>query len=119
MIMKIICPTIIFLILLGTCMEVSRAVAMPLLFIDLPSIIIVSIISTAYSYHKQKNYLTEFGNGAVYAGWLVFLIGLIGMSIEFAQTNLDIKSFMEANSILWLSVFYGYSIKLILFSIKG
>ena len=54
-----------------------------------------------------------------YAGWLALLIGVVGMSIEFANTNLDSKGLMEANSVLWLGVFYGYSIRLILTSYKN
>tara|TARA_A100001011_G_C14285741_1_gene833609 strand:- start:92 stop:451 length:360 start_codon:yes stop_codon:yes gene_type:complete len=118
MIKKIISPVIIFLVLLGTCIEVSKSVAMPLLFIDFPSIIIVSIITIAYAYSKQNNYFIEIGNGAVYAGWLCFLIGLISINIEFANMNLDIKTLLKSHSVLWLGVFYGYSIRLIVYSIK-
>ena len=56
----------------------------------------------------------EFANAAVYAGWLTLLIGLIAMSIQFINNDLNIKAIMEANSVLWLGVFYGYSIRLIL-----
>lgn len=119
MIKKTISPIIIFLILVGACFEVSRAVAAPLLFIDFPSILIVLVIAALYSYSRVQNHLEEFANGAVYAGWLVLLIGLIGLSIQFTKTDLDFKFLMEANSVLWLGVFYGYSIKLILRTIKN
>ena len=118
MLKKIISPIIIFLVLAGACFEVGKAVEMPMLFFDFPSLIIVLIIATAYSFSNQVNRLVEFGNGAVYAGWLAFIIGFIGMSLQFANTNLDFKGLMEANSVLWLGVFYGYSIKLILTTYK-
>ena len=119
MLKKIISPSIIFLVLLGACFEVGKSVEMPMLFFDFPSLIIVLIIAAAYSFSNQVNKLVEFGNGAVYAGWLALLIGLIGMSIQFANTNLDFKGLMEANSVLWLGVFYGYSIRLILTTYKN
>ena len=119
MLKKIISPFIIFLVLVGACFEVGKAVEMPMLFFDFPSLIIVLIIATTYSFSNQVNKLAEFGNGAVYAGWLALLIGVVGMSIEFANTNLDSKGLMEANSVLWLGVFYGYSIRLILTSYKN
>ena len=105
---------ITLIVLIGACFEVSKAVNMPLLFIDLPSLIIVLLIGGVYSYSKGKNKLVEFGNGAVYAGWLGFLIGLIGMSIQFASSNINIEGLMRANSVLWLCVFYGYSVRLII-----
>ena len=105
--------------LAGACFEVGKAVEMPMLFFDIPSLIIVLVIATAYSFSNKVNKLIEFGNGAVYAGWLALLIGLIGMSTQFANTNLDFKGLMEANSVLWLGVFYGYSIRLILTAYKS
>ena len=118
MIKTIISPAVILLIIIGGCYEVSKALAMPLLFIDFPSIIMVLVISVSYSYSRQENQIVAFGNGAVYGGWLVLLIGLIGMSVQFADNELNIKGIMEANSVLWLGVFYGYSIRLIVSTIK-
>ena len=115
---KIICSITIFLVLLGACFEASKAVGRPFLFIDFPSIIIILIIACAYTLSRNKNYVVEFGNAAVYAGWLTLLIGLIAMSIQFINNDLNIKAIMEANSVLWLGVFYGYSIRLILSVLK-
>ena len=118
MLKKLISPFIIFIMLAGACFEAGKVVEMPMLFFDIPSLIIVLVIATAYSFSNKVNKLVEFGNGAVYAGWLALLIGLIGMSTQFANTNLDFKGLMEANSVLWLGVFYGYSIRLIFSTIK-
>ena len=118
MLKKIISPFIIFLVLAGACFEVGKVVEKPMLFFDFPSLIIVLFIAAAYSFSNQVNKLVEFGNGAVYAGWLALLIGFIGMGKQFANTNFDFKGLMEANSVLWLGVFYGYSIRLILTTYK-
>ena len=45
---------------------------MPLLFIYLSSIIIVTIIVIAYSYSRQSYYFTELGKGVVYGDSNVF-----------------------------------------------
>ena len=108
---KIISIIIIIITLAGSCYSASKAVGNFLTFIDIPSIIIVLVISYAYSLNK-KNKIKEFGNGAVYAGWLGFLIGLVSMSFDFSSNN-NIEQFFLVNSVLWLIVFYGYSVKLI------
>ncbi|MDA9558828.1 hypothetical protein N9R86_02515 [Alphaproteobacteria bacterium] len=42
------------------CFEVGKAVEMPMLFFDFPSLIIVLIIAAAYSFSNQVNKLIEF-----------------------------------------------------------
>jgi len=110
---KKIIPIIIYLtILLGACYAASKEVSSYLIFIDFPSAIIVVIIALAYSYNKT-NKIKTFGTGAVYGGWLGFLIGLISMSADFALNQFNTKEFLSANSVLWLVVFYGYCIKVL------
>ena len=111
---KKIIPIIIYLaILFGACCVVSKEVGSYLIFIDFPSAIIVIIIALAYSFNKT-NKIKSFGAGAVYGGWLGFLIGLISMSADFAFNQLNTKDFLVANSVLWLVVFYGYCIKVLM-----
>ena len=111
---KKIIPIIIYLaILFGACCVVSKEVGSYLIFIDFPSAIIVIIIALAYSFNKT-NKIKSFGAGAVYGGWLGFLIGLISMSADFAFNQLNTKDFLAANSVLWLVVFYGYCIKVLM-----
>lgn len=107
---KIISTLIYFTILIGTCHKAGNEVGNYLIFIDIPSIIIVVVIALAYSFNKKQK-IKNFGDGAVYAGWLGFLIGLISMSADFATNQLNTKDFLLANSVLWLTVFYGYCIK--------
>ena len=111
---KKIIPIIIYLtILLGACYAASKEVGSYLIFIDFPSAFIVVIIALAYSFNKT-NKIKSFGTGAVYGGWLGFLIGLISMSADFAFNQLNTKDFLLANSVLWLVVFYGYCIKVLM-----
>ena len=110
---KIISAIIYLTILIGACYAASKEVGNYLIFIDIPSIIIVVIIALAYSFNKTQK-IKNFGNGAVYGGWLGFLIGLISMSADFAFNQLNTKDFLLANSILWLAVFYGYCIKVLM-----
>ena len=109
---KIFSIIILIIILAGSCYSAGKSVGNFLTFIDIPSIIIVFVIAFAYSLNK-KNKIKEFGNGAVYGGWLGFLIGLVSMSFNFSSTNFDAEKFFLLNSVLWLIVFYGYSVKLI------
>ena len=97
----------------GACYSASKGVGSYLIFIDFPSAIIVIIIALAYSFNKS-NKIKSFGDGAVYGGWLGFLIGLISMSADFAFNQLNTKDFLLANSVLWLIVLYGYCIKVLM-----
>ena len=110
---KIISIITYLTILLGACYAASKEVGSYLIFIDFPSVIIVVIIALAYSFNKT-NKIKSFGAGAVYGGWLGFLIGLISMSADFAFNQLNPKDFLSANSVLWLVVFYGYCIKVLM-----
>ena len=110
---KIISIIIYLTILFGACYAASKEVGSYLIFLDIPSIIIVVIIALAYSYNKT-NKIKSFGDGAIYGGWLGFLIGLISMSADFALNQLNTKDFLLANSVLWLVVFYGYCIKVLM-----
>ena len=110
---KIISITIYLTILFGACFAASKEVGSYLIFIDIPSIIIVVIIALAYSFSKTQK-IKHFGDGAVYGGWLGFLVGIISMSADFASNQFNTKDFLSANSVLWLVVLYGYCIKVLM-----
>ena len=110
---KIISIIIYLTILFGACYTASKEVGSYLIFLDIPSIIIVVIIALAYSFNKTDK-IKSFADGAVYGGWLGFLIGLISMSADFALNQLNTRDFLSANSVLWLVVFYGYCIKVLM-----
>ena len=110
---KIISITIYLTILFGACFAASKEVGSYLIFIDIPSIIIVVIIASAYTFSKTQK-IKHFGDGAVYGGWLRFLVGLISMSADFASNQFNTKDFLSANRVLWLVVLYGYCIKFLM-----
>ena len=110
---KIISIIIYLTILFGAFFAASKEVGNYLIFIDIPSIIIVVIIALAYSLNKTQK-IKHFGDGAVYGGWIGFLVGLISMSADFASSQFNIKDFLSANSVLWLVVFYGYCVKVLI-----
>ena len=110
---KIISSFIYLSILFGACYAASKEVGNYLIFIDIPSIIIVLIIALAYSFNKNQK-IKNFGEGAIYGGWLGFLVGLISMSADFAFNQFNTEDFLLANSVLWLAVFYGYCVKVLM-----
>ena len=110
---KLISITVYLTILFGACFAASKEVGSYLIFIDIPSIIIVVIIALAYSFSKTQR-IKHFGDGAVYGGWLGFLVGLISMSADFASNQFNTEDFFLANSVLLLVVLYGYCIKVLM-----
>ena len=110
---KIISIIIYLTIIFGACFAASKEVGNYLIFIDIPSITIVLIVALAYSFNKNQK-IKHFGDGAVYGGWLGFLVGLISMSADFAPSQFNIKDFLSANSVLCLIVFYGYCVKVLM-----
>ena len=85
------------------------------LYIDLYSIIIVVGGAVGYSLIKnnKKEYINNFGKGAVFFGWLGLLIGLIALTGGKYNNWGDIDKMGKALAVLLLPVFYGYIIKLI------
>ena len=61
---KIISIIIYLTILFEACYAASKEVGSYLIFIDIPSIIIVVIIALAYSFNKT-NKIKSFGDGAI------------------------------------------------------
>ena len=84
------------------------------LYIDLYSITIVIGGAVGYSLIKnnKKEYIINFGKGAVFFGWLGLLIGLIALTGGKYNNWSDIDKMGKAIAVLLLPVFYGYIIKL-------
>ena len=80
-------------------------------FIDLPSLLLVIGGSLGYVLAKGKSnkFVKNFGDGAVYMGWVGLMIGLIMIGNHHVNTENMWPSF----SITFLPIFYGYFIKLI------
>ena len=85
------------------------------LYVDLYSLIIVIGGSVGYSLIKNNNkeYIINFGRGAVFFGWLGLLIGLIALTGGKYNNWGDIDKMGKALAVLLLPVLYGYIIKLI------
>ena len=85
------------------------------LYIDINSILIVFGGAFGYSLieNKKENYISNFGKGSIFFGWLAMLIGLIALTGGKYNNWGDIDKMGEALKVLMLPVFYGYMIKLI------
>ena len=101
---------ICLLLILGAMFEIGVS-----LYIDLYSIIIVVGGAVGYSLIKnnKKEYINNFGKGAVFFGWLGLLIGLIALTGGKYNNWGYIDKMGKALAVLLLPVFYGYIIKLI------
>ena len=85
------------------------------LYIDINSILIVFGGAFGYSLIQNKeDYITNFGKGAVFFGWLGMLIGLIALTGGKYDNWGDIDKMGASLNVLMLPVFYGYMIKLIM-----
>ena len=85
-------------------------------FIDLNSFIFVAIVGALYAYSVkgEETYVQKFGDGAVRAGWLGALIGVVSIfgSSYFAGAGANLGALAAALAIASLTVLYGYFFKL-------
>ena len=86
-------------------------------FMDLPSLIVVFVASFFAALAMSKGKFDErtislTGDAAVIIGWLGFLIGLVLMARGLNNLLAD-QMLGSAFSVAFLTVFYGYFIKLI------
>ena len=89
----------------------------PAAFIDLPSLIVVVASSFFAGIAMSKGKFDErtislTGDAAVIVGWLGFLIGLVLMAGNL-NNLLESSMLGSAFSVAFLTVFYGYFLKLI------
>ena len=107
--LKLLGLLICLFFILGAIFEIGIS-----LYIDLYSLIIVIGGAIGYSLIKnnKKEYIINFGKGAVFFGWLGLLIGLIALTGGKYNNWGDIDKMGKALSVSLLPVFYGYVIKL-------
>ena len=104
---------------IGVIMFAATTGGNPTAFIDLPSLIFVAASSFFASLAMSKGNFNErtislTGESAVIVGWLGFLIGLVLMAGDL--NNLLANQMLgSAFSVAFLTVFYGYLLKLICF----
>ena len=108
--LKIVLTIVYVLFMLSTLLMVGNVNQ----YIDLPSFIVVVGLGSLFAASSQgdDSYVQKFGNGAVRAGWLGSIIGIISIfgSGAFADTNME--AIGAALAVCSLTVFYGYFFKL-------
>ena len=88
---------------------------------DFLSFLFVAGGSVGYGFLKNQKdeFITNCGNGAVYFGWLGSLIGLIALTAGKWDNWGDFDKTGLALSIIMITIFYGYIIKLITLVFKN
>ena len=83
-------------------------------YIDLNSFIVVAAIALLFALgvNNDESFIQKFGNGAVRAGWLGFIIGIVAIFGSDIFANGDLPMLGAAMSVCSIPVLYGYFIKL-------
>ena len=83
-------------------------------YIDLNSIIVVVVIALLFALgvNNDETFIQKFGNGAVRAGWLGSIIGIVAIFGSDIFANGDLPMLGAAMAVCSLTVLYGYFIKL-------
>lgn len=85
------------------------------LFLDANSLLFVLGGATGFLVMKNnpEKHIANFGEGAVYFGWLGTLIGLIAIAGNRFSVWGDVDKMGPALAVAMLTILYGYSVKLI------
>ena len=108
--MKIIGIGICFAIILGAILQIGHH-----LFIDINSALFVLGGSAGFLVFKKNSghHIKNFGQGAVYFGWLGTLLGLIAITGNRFVVWGDVEKMGPALAVAMLTIFYGYVIKIV------
>ena len=108
--MKILGIGICFVIMLGAFLQIGLN-----LFIDLNSALFVLGGATGFLVMKNnpEQHILNFGQGAVYFGWLGTLLGLIAITGNRFMVWGDVEKMGPALAVSMLTILYGYTVKLI------
>ena len=108
--MKIMGIGICFAIMLGAILQIGHH-----LFIDINSALFVLGGATGFLVFKKHsgNHIKNFGQGAVYFGWLGTLVGLIAITGNRFMVWGDVEKMGPALAVAMLTVLYGYAIKVV------
>lgn len=83
-------------------------------YFDIASFIVVLVIAILYSVAAAgpESFITKFGDGAVKAGWLGSIIGVVAIfgSTGFASANMEVIG--ASLAVASLTILYGYFFKL-------
>ena len=86
------------------------------LFFDINSLLFVLGGATGFLVMKNDpdKHIANFGEGAIYFGWLGTLIGLIAITGDRFSVWGDVDKMGPALAVSMLTILYGYSFKLII-----
>ena len=101
-------------ICLGTLVGAAATVRI-YLYVDILSFLFVlgGAVGFLIMKNKPKNHLQNFGQGAVYFGWLGTVVGLIAITGTPSFVWGDVEKLGPALAVAMLTVLYGYSLKLV------
>ena len=101
-------------ICLGTLVGAGATVRIHLYF-DILSFLFVlgGAIGFLVMKNRPENHLQNFGQGAVYFGWLGTVVGLIAITGTPSFVWGDVEKMGPALAVSMLTVLYGYSLKLV------
>ena len=101
-------------ICLGTLVGAAATVRIDL-YVDILSFLFVlgGAVGFLVMKNKSKNHLQNFGQGAVYFGWLGTVVGLIAITGTPSFVWGDVEKLGPALAVAMLTVLYGYSLKLV------
>ena len=101
-------------ICLGTLVGAAATVRIDL-YVDILSFLFVlgGAVGFLVMKNKPKNHLQNFGQGAVYFGWLGTVVGLIAITGTPSFVWGDVEKMGPALAVSMLTVLYGYSLKLV------
>ena len=107
---KILGIGICFAIMLGAILQIGHH-----LFIDINAALFVVGGATGFLFFKKNsgNHIKNFGQGAVYFGWLGALVGLIAITGNRFMVWGDVEKMGPALAVAMLTILYGYIIKLV------
>ena len=106
---KIVCAVVYVLMIAATLITVGVSQ-----YIDLNSLIVVIVIGALFAAAAkgEESLVQKFGNGAVRAGWLGSIIGIIAVFGSDSFASADMSKIGMALAVVSLTVFYGYTLKL-------
>jgi flagellar motor component MotA len=101
-------------ICLGSVVGAAATVGIHLYF-DILSLLFVlgGAIGFLLIKNDPKNHIENFGEGAVFFGWLGTLVGLIAITGDQFLVWGDVDKMGPALAVSMLTILYGYSIKLL------
>ena len=101
-------------ICLGTLVGAAATVRIDL-YVDILSFLFVlgGAVGFLVMKNKPENHLQNFGQGAVYFGWLGTAVGLIAITGTPSFVWGNVEKMGPALAVSLLTVLYGYSLKLV------